>query len=442
MQHTLNETHDPRLESWLAAANCGGADFPLQNLPFGAFRLAGTSEEFRIGAAIGDQVFDITAARDCGLFSGTAAQAAACCAAPHLNVLMLAGPFAWSALRLALSRLLRTGSLDELRARGCLVPQAGSELTLPAAVGDYTDFFASIYHATNAGSLFRPDMPLLPNYKYVPVAYHSRASSLRASGCDLIRPHGQTMAPQAAAPVFGPSQRLDFELEVGFFIGAGNELGVPVAMSEAERHVFGACLVNDWSARDIQAWEYQPLGPFLGKSFGTSVSPWVVTLEALAPYRMPALARADGDPPPLPHLDSADNRACGGIDITLEVSLSTDRMRAAGSAPVRLAQTGFRHSYWTLAQMIAHHTSNGCNLQAGDLIASGTMSGPEPDALGSFLEITRNGTQPLTLPNGEQRKFLDDGDTLTLRGYCEKPGARRIGLGTCTGTVLPARPQR
>ena len=439
MNYALNETHDPQLTSWVATANAPETDFPLQNLPFGAFRCAGSRDPFRVGVAIGDQVFDITAARAAGLFAGPAADAAACCESPYLNELMQRGPAAWSALRLALSGLLRSGSAGETRARDCLVPLAQCELTLPAAVGDFTDFFASIHHATNAGGLFRPDAPLLPNYKYVPVAYHSRASSLRASGYGFTRPLGQTKAPQAAAPTFGPSQRIDFELEIGFYVGVGNELGVPVPMADAERHVFGACIVNDWSARDIQAWEYQPLGPFLGKSFGTGVSPWVVTLEALAPFRIPATVRPDGDPQPLPHLDSSDNRAAGGIDITLELFLSTGKMRAAGAAPARLSHTSFRYSYWTLAQMIAHHTCNGCNLQSGDLIASGTMSGPSRQELGSMLEITRNGTQPLTLPNGEVRKFVDDGDTVIMRGYCEKPGARRIGFGECSGTVLPAR---
>ena len=439
MTYALNETHDPQLQSWLASANVMETDFPLQNLPFGAFRRAHSREAFRIGVAIGDQAFDIAAAQYAGLFSGPAADAAACCTSTHLNALMQAGPSAASALRAALSRLLRAGSAAELRARDCLVPLTASESTLPAAVGDYTDFFASIYHATNAGSLFRPDQPLLPNYKYVPVAYHSRASSLRASGHSLVRPLGQTKAAHAGAPDFGPSQRLDFELEIGFFIGSGNALGAPVPVADAERHVFGVCLLNDWSARDIQAWEYQPLGPFLGKSFGTTISPWVVTLEALAPFRVPALTRPAGDPQPLPHLYSEADRESGGIDIALEVFLSTAKMRAAHSTSARLSQSSFRHSYWTLAQMVAHHTSNGCDLRPGDLLASGTMSGPGPAELGSLLEITRNGTQPLKLPNGETRTFLEDGDTVLLRGHCEKHGARRIGFGECAGTIVPAR---
>jgi fumarylacetoacetase len=321
------------------------------------------------------------------------------------------------------------------RAETLLVPMSAVDLRLPAVVGDYTDFYASVNHATNVGRLFRPDNPLLPNYKYVPIGYHGRASSLVASGTPVRRPHGQSKLPDAEAPVFGPTRSLDYEAEVGFFVGQGNALGAPIPISEAESHIFGFCLVNDWSARDIQAWEYQPLGPFLGKSFATTVSPWIVTPDALAPFEVPVPPRPAGDPAPLPYLVSS---SAGTLDLWIEVYLTTARMRETNQAPVRLSRANFRDLYWTAPQMLAHHASNGCPLRPGDLLATGTISGTTPDSLGCLLELTRRGASPLSLPNGETRSFLADGDEITLRGFCERPGARRIGFGECRGIVLPA----
>ncbi len=314
-------------------------------------------------------------------------------------------------------------------------------MLLPAVVGDYTDFYASIFHATNVGRLFRPDNPLLPNYKYIPIGYHGRASSLVPTGTPIRRPSGQTRDGDAEPnkdPKFGPTQALDYELELGFFVSEGNKLGETIPIGEAEERIFGICLVNDWSARDIQAWEYQPLGPFLGKSFATSLSPWVVTMEALAPFRTAAFERAAGEPAPLPYLASPSDQEQGGLDLWLEVSLLSVGMREAGMAPVVLGRSNFRDMYWTMAQMLAHHASNGCNLRSGDLLASGTVSGADMTARGSLLELTSRGQDPVTLPTGEQRKFLEDGDEAILRGFCERDGFRRIGLGTCRGTILPA----
>ena len=316
-----------------------------------------------------------------------------------------------------------------------LVPMAEAELRLPAAVGDYTDYYASVHHATNVGSMFRPDNPLLPNYKWVPIGYHGRASSLVPSGTPVRRPSGQIKDAKSDSPVFGPSRSLDYEMEVGCFVGLGNALGVPVPLSEAETHLFGLCLVNDWSARDIQSWEYQPLGPFLAKNFATTVSPWVVSLDALEPFRVPAAARASGDPSPLPYLTSAGDQARGGFDIMVEVWLSSARMRAQGSPPMRLSQGRMADLYWTPAQMLAHHTSNGCNLMPGDLFASGTISGPAKDNRGCMLELTWRGAEPITLPSGETRTFLEDGDEVVMRGYAEREGAVRIGFGECRGVV-------
>jgi fumarylacetoacetase len=433
----LNATHDPALRSWVTAANAPQADFPLQNLPFAAFRRAGSAEAFRAGVAIGDQVLDLAALAGLGTATGAAAAALATCREPALNALMGAGPAASSALREQLSQALREGSPLEGRLRALLVPQAAAEYRLACDVGDYTDFYASIHHATAVGRLMRPDSPLLPNYKWVPIAYHGRASSLCVSGAPVRRPLGQLMAPGAARPELAPTRRLDYELEVGVFIGRGNELGTRVPLSEAEQHVFGLCLLNDWSARDIQAWEYQPLGPFLGKNFATTVSPWVVTLEALAPFRAP-LARPAQEPAPLAYLDIPANRDAGAIDLKLEVWLESARMRASGVPPVRLSHSNFRDAWWSVAQMVAHHSVNGCNLKPGDLFGSGTQSGPQPQEAGSLLELTQGGRQTLALPAGEVRTFLEDGDRLVLRGWCERPGFARVGFGECSGTVLPA----
>ncbi|MAC33225.1 MAG: fumarylacetoacetase [Haliea sp.] len=434
---TLNETHDPALQSWLETANLPDTDFPIQNLPFGVFRVAGTEEHFRGGVAIGDSIVDLHALSETGLLSGPAHEAAQAGALPELNALMALGPRAWSALRLALSRLLRRGAPEESALRACLVTQVDAEYRLPCRIHDFTDFYTSIHHATAVGSLFRPDNPLLPNYKWVPIGYHGRASSIGISGQAFHRPVGQTKAPDSDTPALTPCRRLDYELEMGVFIGPGNPLGTPVPIGDAEDHVFGICLLNDWSARDIQAWEYQPLGPFLAKSFASTVSPWVVTLEALAPWRRPFRRPAE-DPQPLPYLSSPANSAEGAFDIRLQVLLQTEAMRSRGEAPVSLSRSNFRDSYWTVAQLVTHHSVNGCNLQPGDLLGSGTQSGPEPEAGGSILELTRGGKQPISLPNGETRTFLEDGDTVILRGHCEGGDAVPIGFGEVRGSVLPA----
>jgi len=432
----LDETHDPARRSWVESANEPGCDFPIQNLPFGAFRPRGDDAAPMIGTAIGDQILDVAAVAP--FVDATAREAAAACASPHLNDLMALGPQAWSALRHALSRLLSEAA-ERARVEKFLTPMAQAELFVPSRIGNFTDFFASIFHATNAGKLFRPDNPLNPNYKYVPVAYHSRASSVTVSGSVVRRPLGQSKGPDEAAPAYRPSRGLDYELELGFYIGVPSRLGEPIPIGTAGEHIFGFCLLNDWSARDIQAWEAQPLGPFLGKSFTTSVSPWVVTAEALAPYRIPAYARPAGDPAPLPHLSDAADQANGGFDITLEVLLVTEKMRAAGGAPFRLSHGSFATIYWTVAQMVAHHTSNGCNLEIGDLMATGTCSGPQDESRGCLLEITSRGQAPIALPNGETRGFLQDGDEVIFRAHCDGAGRVRIGFGECRGLVLPAR---
>jgi fumarylacetoacetase len=367
-----------------------------------------------------------------------AQQAAVAGAQPRLNALMALGPQAAGALRLALSRGLREGSALQRAVQATLVAQADAEYTVPAHIGDYTDFYTSIHHATNIGRQFRPDNPLLPNYKWVPIGYHGRASSIGVSGQAFRRPVGQTMPPGATEPSFGPCRRLDIELELGIFVGPGNALGEPVPIGAAEDHVFGLCLLNDWSARDIQGWEYQPLGPFLSKNFASTVSPWVVTLEALAPFRVP-FERPAGDPRPLPYLDSEHNRREGALDIRLEVELRTASAQAAGRPGATLCRTSYRHAYWTIGQLVTHHTVNGCNLQPGDLFGSGTLSGPTAGEAGALIELTQGGRNPLQLPDGEQRTWLEDGDTVVLRGWCERDGAARIGFGECAGTVLPAR---
>jgi fumarylacetoacetase len=434
---TLNETHDPSLRSWVASANAPGCDFTIQNLPFAVFRRKGSHEAFRGGVAIGDQVVDLAAAARAGVFSGLAAKAAAEAGQDKLNALMALGPAAWSALRLGLSRALRHDAADRARLQACLLPQADAEYDVPAHIGDYTDFYTSVHHATNIGRQFRPDNPLLPNYKWVPIGYHGRSSTIGISGEAFHRPVGQTMPPGATQPAFGPSKRMDIELELGIFVGPGNAKGTRVAIAEAEQHVFGICLLNDWSARDLQGWEYQPLGPFLSKNFATTISPWLVTLEALAPYRVP-FTRPEGDPQPLPYLDAPANRAEGAFDIQLQVELQTQRMRAAGVPGTAICRTSYRHAYWTIAQMVAHHTVNGCSLQPGDLFGSGTLSGPTTGEAAALIELTQGGKNPVVLPDGESRTWLEDGDSVTLRGWCEKADAARVGFGECVGTMLPA----
>ena len=434
----LDETHDPAVHSWLDAANLPGCAFPLQNLPFGVFRRAESSESFRGGVAIGDQIVDLAALATSQLLESGAADAIRAGALPRLNALMQLGPQAWGALRRALFNALAQGSAQESAMRNCLVPQAEAEFSLPAHIGDYTDFYTSIHHATAIGRLFRPDNPLLPNYKWIPIGYHGRSSSIGVSGQEFPRPQGQRLAAGAAVPSVGPSSRLDYELELGVFIGAGNPLGSPIPLTEAEDHIFGMCMLNDWSARDIQAWEYQPLGPFLSKSFATTISPWVVTRQALAPFRVP-FVRPAGDPAPLPYLDSARNREAGAIDIKLEALIQSAKMRNRGDPPQRLSATSFRHSYWTVSQLIAHHTINGCNLRPGDLLGTGTQSGPTAAEAGSLVELSKGGSLQLAIGKDEQRTFLEDGDSVTFRGWCERPGCISIGFGEVSGRVLPAR---
>ena len=438
---SLNETHNPALKSWVKSANAAGCDFPIQNLPFAVFRRQGSAEAFRGGVAVGDQSLDLAAVAQAGVFKGEAAAAVQAGAQDKLNALMALGNAAWSAVRLALSRALREGAAEQAALQACLMPQAEAQYDVPARIGDYTDFYTSVHHATNIGRLFRPDNPLLPNYKWVPIGYHGRASSIGISGQQFRRPVGQTLAPGATEPTLGPSKRLDIELELGIFIGSGNALGEAIDIAQAEDNVFGICLLNDWSARDIQGWEYQPLGPFLSKSFASTLSPWVVTLEALAPYRVPFTRPAE-DPQPMAYLDSAANRSGGAFDIQLQVGLLTPKMRAAGQTDASICRTSYRHAYWTVAQMVTHHTVNGCNLQPGDLFGSGTLSGPTLDQAAALIELTAGGKNPMALPGGEQRTWLEDGDSVVLRGWCEKTGAARIGFGECVGTVLPARVPR
>jgi fumarylacetoacetase len=432
----IDETHSAARRSWVASAN-GHSDFPIQNLPLGVFAPPGGAA--RGGVAIGDEIFDLAAALELGLFDGLAAQAAEAASGATLNPLFALGGEARRALRRRVSEILDTDSRERARIEalgGRFLHRAEDcRLELPAAIGDYTDFFAGIHHATNAGKLFRPDNPLLPNYKYVPIGYHGRASSIRASGAELRRPNGQRKGASEAVPSFGPSRSLDYELELGVWIGPGNALGTPIAIAEAANHVAGFCLLNDWSARDIQGWEYQPLGPFLGKSFLTTISPWVVTPEALAPFRTAQATRPAGEPAPLPYLWNAADQAAGAFDIELEVFLLTQALESKGDPPHRLSLSNARHLYWTVAQLVTHHSSGGCNLRAGDLFGTGTISAPSDDGLGSLLEISAGGRRPLVLPSGETRRFLEDGDTVIIRAHCRRDGFATLGFGECRGTV-------
>jgi fumarylacetoacetase len=403
-------THDPNLRCWVESANIPGVDFPIQNLPFAMFRAAGATPH--LGVAIGDQVLDATAAFQVESMQSLMAQPRA----------------ARVAFRQRISRFL---SDPVNNTPGLLAPLAAAELLPPCQIGDYSDFYASIHHATNVGSMFRPDSPLMPNYKWLPVGYHGRSSSIVLSGTPVRRPNGQLAENPAGPPAYGPSRRLDYELELGALLGPGNAIGQTIPPTEASDHLFGVCLLNDWSARDIQTWEYQPLGPFLSKSFATSISPWVTTMEALEPFRCAPEPRPAGDPQPLPHLSTGGDDA---YSITLEVWFRSARM----AGPMRLSRGNFSTMYWTLAQMVAHHASNGCPLRPGDLIGSGTVSGPLKENRGCLLEKTWRGTEPIELPTGEQRRFLEDGDEVILRGWCEAPGARRIGLGECRGVIQAA----
>jgi fumarylacetoacetase len=424
-----DETNDPARKSWVASAN-GHPDFPIQNLPLGIFSEA--KGRRRPGVAIGDYILDLSAIAD--LLDEDWHEDIE---QPVLNAWFARGARAQRALRARLSELLSDERYrDDVEPQ--LIGQSEVHMHVPCLVGDYTDFYIGIHHATNVGKQFRPDNPLLPNYKYVPIGYHGRASSVRASGEDVIRPNGQRMAPDADTPEYGPSRRLDYELELGVWVGRGNELGSPILIGEAGEHIAGYCLLNDWSARDLQAWEYQPLGPFLAKNFLTSVSPWVVDPQALAPFRKPMPPRSAGDPAPLPYLDDPEDRERGALAIQLEVTLTTKQMRQKGLAPHILSRgSADAAMYWSAAQIIAHHSSNGCNLQSGDLIGTGTLSTDSPGGLGSLLEISQGGKQPIELPSGETRTFLEDGDEITLRAWCEDDGAR-IGFGECVGRVVAA----
>tara|TARA_R110000803_G_scaffold65732_1_gene126917 strand:+ start:45905 stop:47227 length:1323 start_codon:yes stop_codon:yes gene_type:complete len=433
----LNETHNPALTSWVESANLENCDFPIQNLPFASFKRKGSVEDFRAGVAIGDQVLDLKALFALSIFDGDVQSALAQCCHSQLNAFMSMGKRYWGAVRQALSKGLTKGSELQIALTSCLIAQADVEYALPCQIGDYTDFYTSIHHATSVGSKFRPDNPLLPNYKWVPIGYHGRSSSIEVSGSNFKRPKGQTKAPTATEPSFGPCKRLDYELEVGVFIGNGNDLGESISIDNAEEHVFGICLFNDWSARDIQGWEYQPLGPFLSKSFASTISPWIVTSEALAPYRA-QWTRDEADPQPLPYLESKHNRAFGSLDLNLQVLIETETMRNSAQAAVQLSQSNFKDSYWTVAQMVAHHTVNGCNLRPGDMFGSGTQSGPNPEEAGSMLELSNAGAEPISLPNGETRTFLEDGDCVIMKGWCKKAGAARIGFGEVSATVLAA----
>jgi fumarylacetoacetase len=433
----LDETHDSRVRSWVDSANRIDCAFPIQNLPFAVFRRANAAEEFRGGVAIGDQIVDLAALAKVAVFEAQAAQGIHAGARSSLNSLMQLGPPVWSAVRRALFEGLREGASLQTSLRSCLVPQSEVQYTLPAHIGDYTDFYTSIHHATAVGQMMRPDNPLLPNYRWIPIGYHGRSSSIGVSGQSFPRPQGQRLPPGAAQPVVGPSSRLDYELELGVFVGVGNSPGTPIPMADAEAHIFGMCLLNDWSARDLQAWEYQPLGPFLAKNFATTISPWIVTLQALAPFRVP-FVRSEDAPPPLPYLNSSWNRDAGAIDIRLDALIQSAAMRARHEPPHRLSSTTFRHAYWTIAQLVAHHTINGCNLRAGDLLGTGTQSGPTPGEAGSMLELSAGGSRPIQIGREEYRTFLEDGDSVIIRGWCEKPGAARIGFGDVLGRILPA----
>ncbi|HEV7644498.1 MAG TPA: fumarylacetoacetase [Pyrinomonadaceae bacterium] len=434
MTYEINETHDPNLKSWVESANDPNNDFPIQNLPFCVFTKDGDFDEM-LGTVIGDFVVDlkyfIEKVVELKYFNlnGSAAQNLA-------NI----SQFKKTDLRSGLIKWL-SESADEYAQsdiRQAMTPISEVSFEVPYPIGDYTDFYASVFHATNVGSMFRPDNPLLPNYKYLPIGYHGRASSIVISGTKIKRPKGQNRTDTENPPVYIPCKNLDYEMEVGFFVGRGNDRGETIPIGEAEEHIFGLCLVNDWSARDIQGWEYQPLGPFLAKNFATSISPFVVTIEALAPFRTAAFARPEGDPAPLPYLTDEQNQKFGGLDINLEVLIASQKMRDEKIAPMLLSKSNMKDLYWTIGQMLTHHASGGCNLQTGDLMASGTVSGKEKSERGCLLELTWRGKEPLTLPTGEERRFLEDGDEVIMRGYCEREGFRRIGFGECRGIILPA----
>ncbi len=437
----LDATFAAARRSWVVSANEAGTDFPIQNLPFGMFSRKGSSDRAgELGVAIGDRILSLRACAEKGLLTGTIGKTVTPIALEEkaLGKVMQLGRRAASELRVSLSALLEESNAAARLRDEITLAQQDAEMLMPVKVGNYTDFYASVHHATNVGSMFRPDNPLLPNYKYVPIGYHGRASSIVVSGTPVKRPHGQLKDDASAAPTFGPSRRMDYEMEVGAFVGRRTAVGETITIADASASIWGLCLVNDWSARDIQSWEYQPLGPFLSKNFATSVSPWIVTMDALEPFRVPVASRAAGDPAPLPYLSDASDAARGAFDVTVEVWLGSAKMRESGVKPIRVSRGRMRDLYWTMAQMLTHHTSNGCNVEPGDLIASGTISGPDKDARGCLLERTWRGTEPIELPSGERRSFLEDGDEVIMRGYAERDGYRRIGFGECRGVVLSA----
>lgn len=440
--YEINETHDPNLKSWVESANNPNSDFPIQNLPFCVVEDESAYSGWTVAIIIGDQVFGFERANDVGLFQQMEIESVIGPDVTDISQLLdnRYGSLVMSGLRKRLVDILKVDADEEDKkwAEQCLRPVGECNVGYPFSIGDYTDFYCSIYHATNVGSMFRPDNPLMPNYKYIPIGYHGRASSIVISGTDIKRPKGQNRSDAEKPPVFIPAKNLDYEMELGFFVGKGNELGEPINISEAGEHIFGVCLVNDWSARDIQAWEYQPLGPFLSKSFATTISPYVVTMEALAPFRTPAFERDADDPQPLDYLSDERNQKLGGLDINLEVYIQTEKMRNENIEPHLISRSNTKDLYWTIGQMLTHHASNGCNLQTGDLLASGTVSGKEKSERGCLLEMTWRGTEPIELPSGEQRRFLEDGDEVIMKGFCEREGFRRIGLGECRGKILPA----
>ncbi len=435
MHYELNSTHDPKLQSWVASANDPMTDFPIQNLPFCVFKKEDQAP--RIGVGIGDFVLDLNFAVE--LFN-LDRELADQCKGATIDALLNLNVEARAQLRSGLSKFLSQSNQSitqhEIIVEHLLFRQSEVEFLMPATIRNYTDFYCSIFHATNIGSMFRPDNPLLPNYKHLPIGYHGRASSVVISDTKIKRPSGQTNPNDEAMPMFGKSKMLDYELEIGAFVAQGNALGEPVNIEDAERYLFGLCLVNDWSARDMQRWEYQPLGPFLAKSFATSISPFVVTMEALAPFRVPAFLREADDPPPLPYLSSEETQKLGGVALNLEVFITSQKMREAKMPPMKLSHGNAHDLYWTMSQMLTHHASNGCNLQSGDLIASGTISGATKDSRGSLMELTWRGTQPLQLLTGEVRKFLENGDEVVMKGFCEREGFRRIGFGACRGMII------
>jgi len=438
MTYEINETHDPNLKSWIESANDPNTDFPIQNLPLCAYEVGDLQPGLGIGFVIGDKILDIYGCIDDGLMQNEAIAQFASYRLWSLNAIGSFDPSILSDLRRQAVFLLSDKNDARVAIGDHLLSIKDVQFEPAFKTGDYTDFYCSIYHATNVGSMFRPDNPLMPNYKYIPIGYHGRASSIVISGTDIKRPQGQNRSDAEKPPVFVPCKNLDYEMELGFFVGQGNEMGRPIPIADAESHIFGVCLVNDWSARDIQAWEYQPLGPFLAKNFATTISPYVVTMEALAPFRTKAFERDADDPQPLGYLNDDENKKLGGLDINLEVYIQTEKMRIENIEPHLLSRSNTKDLYWTIGQMLAHHASNGCNLQTGDLMATGTVSGKERSERGCLLELTWRGTEPLELPSGEQRRFLEDGDEVIMKGFCEREGFRRIGLGECRGRILPA----